>query len=152
MAAQASATAAARSLRLFAYSDVLQLVEQGLRHCQSLTSRDRLLHSAQLLRIRIYAGVSTDDAIELEEQLQQLLTEMTGLDIAEAEVMVRQTINILHYDQGNLIDVHENCLKGLDALPSSPRLQVEVLASHGACLAEIERDLKCGTGSSNAEP
>lgn len=141
LAAQSCATAAARSLRLFAYPDVLQLVEQGVRHCQSLPSRDRLLYSAKLLLIRVCAGISPSDVAPLEDQLQQVLTGIPGLDIPDAEVMIRQALSMLHYDQGNLAHVHENSLKALETMPSSPRLQMEVLAGHGACLAEIERDM-----------
>ncbi|MEO0828226.1 MAG: hypothetical protein AAFY67_21725, partial [Cyanobacteria bacterium J06642_9] len=41
LAAHTYTAAAARSLRLFAYQDVIQLVAEGLHHCQYLPSRDR---------------------------------------------------------------------------------------------------------------
>ncbi|MEO0802073.1 MAG: BTAD domain-containing putative transcriptional regulator [Cyanobacteria bacterium J06642_2] len=141
LAAQASTAAAVRSLRLFAYKNVLQLVAQGLNHCQFLPSRDRLLLSAQLLRVRVLAGVSPADVIEVEIQLQRLLADITGLFLPEAEVIAQEAMSLLNYNHDNLTAVHEGALKALDALPPSPKLQAESLAANGCCLAEIERDM-----------
>ncbi|MGB3613639.1 MAG: AAA family ATPase, partial [Elainellaceae cyanobacterium] len=141
LAAQAYAAAAARSLRLFAYSDVIQLVEQGLGHCQPLPPRDRLLLSAQLLRSRVIAGVAPADAATLEFQIHRLLGDMVGLSIPEAEVTAQEALSYLNYEQGNLAAVHDQVIKALETLPLSPRLQAESLATNGSCLAEIERDM-----------
>ncbi|MGF1513453.1 MAG: AAA family ATPase [Elainellaceae cyanobacterium] len=141
LAAQACLAAAARGLRLFAYSDVIQLVEQGLDHGAHLPTRDRLTLTAQLLRVRVNAGVAPDDAADLEFQLHRLLSDMAGLALPEAEITAQEAINILNYDQGNLTTVHVHVSKLLDDLPPSPRLQAESLASNGCCLAEIERDM-----------
>jgi DNA-binding SARP family transcriptional activator/DNA polymerase III delta prime subunit len=141
LAAQAYTSAATRSLRLFAYADVVQLVAQGLHHGQFLPSRDRLLWSAQLLRSRVMAGVAPDAAAALERQLQQLLADMAGLTLAEAEVTAQDALNLLHFYQGNHGAVHEQTLKALDTLPPSPQLQAQSMAANGCCLAEIERDM-----------
>ncbi|MEO1351114.1 MAG: BTAD domain-containing putative transcriptional regulator [Cyanobacteria bacterium J06635_15] len=141
LAAHAYTAAAARSLRLFAYQDVIQLVAEGLHHCQYLPSRDRLLSTAQLLHARVFAGVAPEDATTVEYQLQQLLADIVGLSIPEAEVMAQGALNFLNYEQGKLTTVHRQTLTALDTLPPSPRLQVESLATNGCCLTEIERDM-----------
>ncbi|ASC71402.1 hypothetical protein XM38_023540 [Halomicronema hongdechloris C2206] len=141
LAAQAAAAAAARSLRLFAYKDVIQLVAQGLHHCQFLSRGERLCLSAQLLRTRVLAGMATEESAIVESQLQQLTAELEGLSMPEAELIVQEALNFLHYDQGNLATVHQQSLRALDALPPSPQLQAQSLAANGCCLAEIERDM-----------
>lgn len=141
LAAKASVTAANRSLRLFAYTDVIQLVNQGLEHCHYLPSCDRILYSAQLLRTRVLAGVSTSEATTVEAQIQQQLSDLIGLNLAEAEVAARQALAFLKYAQGKLTDVHQHCLDAVDVLPPTPYLQAESLAANGCCLAEIARDM-----------
>ena len=141
LAVRAYAAAADRSLRLFAYQDVIQLVSQGLHHSEYLPSRDRLGQAAQLLRTRVLAGVATAEVASVELQLRQLTADMEGLSIPEAEITVQETLNILNYDQGKLAAVHQQTLKALDALPPSPQLQAQSLAANGCCLAEIERDI-----------
>ncbi len=141
LAARASVTAANRSLRLFAYTHVIQLVSQGLEHCRHLPSCDRILYSAQLLRTRVLAGVSKSDATTVEAQIQQQLSDLVGLNLAEAEAAARQALTLLKYTQGKLTDVHQQCLEAIDVLPPIPKLQAENLAANGCCLAEIERDM-----------
>ncbi|MEM9007776.1 MAG: BTAD domain-containing putative transcriptional regulator [Cyanobacteria bacterium P01_F01_bin.86] len=141
LAAQASAAAAARSLRLFAYEDVLQLVAQGLHHCQCVPSRDRLLLAARLLRIRVYAGVASADVATVEGQLHQLQADSVGLAVPEAAILIQDALTLLNYEHDNLTAVHEQALKAIESLPPSPHLQAESLAANGCCLAEIERDM-----------
>ncbi|MBE9066201.1 AAA family ATPase [Leptolyngbya cf. ectocarpi LEGE 11479] len=141
LAAKASVTAANRSLQLFAYTDVIQLVNQGLEHCHYLPSCDRILYSAQLLRTRVLAGVSTSEATTVEAQIQQQLSDLVGLNLAEAEAAARQALAFLKYAQGKLTDVHQHCLDAVDVLPPTPHLQAESLAANGCCLAEIEKDM-----------
>ncbi|EKU98536.1 DNA-binding transcriptional activator of the SARP family [Leptolyngbya sp. PCC 7375] len=141
LAARASVTAASRSLRLFAYADVVQLVNRGLEHCHYLPSCDRILYSTQLLRTRVLAGVSQADATTVEAQIQQQLANLVGLNLPEAEAAARQALAFLKYAQGNLTDVHQQCLEAIDVLPPMPQLQAENLAVNGCCLAEIGRDM-----------
>ncbi|MGD1939887.1 MAG: BTAD domain-containing putative transcriptional regulator [Leptolyngbyaceae cyanobacterium] len=141
LAARAYAAAADRSLRLFAYQDVMQLVSQGLHHSEYLPSRDRLGQAAHLLRTRVLAGVATAEVAGVESQLQQLAADLEGLSIPAAEITVQEALNILNYGQGKLVAVHQQTLKALDALPPSPQLQAQSLAANGCCLAEIERDI-----------
>lgn len=141
LAALACYAAATRSLKLFAYDDVIQLVAQGLSHCPHLPTSDRLLRMAQLLRLRVLAGVSAEKATDLEWQLQQLLGEMVGLTVPEAEVVGREALTLLAYYQEDLAAVHQYALNALADLPQSPRLQAESLAANGCCMAEIERDM-----------
>lgn len=141
LAAQASDAAALRSLRLFAYDAVIQLVGQGLSHCQFLPSYERLSQSAQLLRTRVLAGVSQLEAATVKQQIEQLLSEMTGLKMAEAELTARQALTFLSYQQGDISDVYQQCLKSLDVSVPAPRVQAEALAVTGSCLTEIGRDM-----------
>lgn len=141
LAARASVTAATRSLRLFAYADVIQLVNQGLDHCHYLPSCDRILYSSRLLRTRVFAGVSKSDAPLVEEQIQQQLSDLVGLNLTEAEATARQALAFLNYTQGNLTDLHKQCLAAVDVLPPIPRLQAENLAANGCCLAEIGQEI-----------
>ncbi len=142
LAARSSTAAAARSLRLFAYEDVIRLVNQGLVHCNHLPSSDRLLLSAQLLRARAFAGVAPDEVASLEVQLQQLLTDAINLSMSEAQVIAEDTLNIFNYERGHLKTVQAQTLKALEDLPPSPQFQAKSLAATGCCLAEIERDMK----------
>ncbi|MGB7087592.1 MAG: BTAD domain-containing putative transcriptional regulator [Phormidesmis sp.] len=142
LAAQAYTAAAARSLRLFAYEEAIQLVARGLDHCQYLPSRDRLLYSAQLWRSRVFAGVSSAEAEAVNQHLQQLLAQMTGLALTEAEVIAQQALAYLSYSQDKISDAHQQCLKSLDIVFTDPRLQAETLATNGSCLAAIERDME----------
>ncbi|MFG6101923.1 BTAD domain-containing putative transcriptional regulator [Leptothoe sp. EHU-05/26/07-4] len=141
LAAKASVIAANRSLRLFAYVDVIQLVNRGLDHCHYLPSYDRIFYSTQLLRTRVLAGVSTSDATTVEAQIQQQLADLVGLNLPEAEAAARQALAFLKYTQENLTDVHQQCLEAIEVMPPIPRLQAENLAANGCCLAEIERDM-----------
>ncbi|WP_031291560.1 BTAD domain-containing putative transcriptional regulator [Leptolyngbya sp. Heron Island J] len=141
LAAKSCVTAASRSLRLFAYADVMQLVNRGLEHCHYLPSCDRSLYSTQLLRIRVLAGVSKSDATAVEVQIQQQLADLVGLNLPEAETAARQALAFLKYTQDSLTDVHQQCLEAIDVLPPVPHLQAENLAVNGCCLAEIERDM-----------
>ncbi|MGB3294440.1 MAG: AAA family ATPase [Phormidesmis sp.] len=141
LAAQVYTAAAARSLRLFAYAEAIQLVAQGLAHCQFLPSCDRLLYSAQLWRSRVFAGVSRSESSTVEQHLRQLLADMQGLALTEAETIAHQTLAYLSYDQDNINEVHRQCLKSLDFMQTVPYLQAETLAASGSCLAMIERDM-----------
>mgnify|MGYP001793252186 FL=1 len=141
LAAQASNAAALRSLRLFAYEEVIQLVSQGLNHCQFLPSCDRLLKSAHLLRTWVLAGVSPSESATLKQQIETLLSAMPGFNVAEAEVIARQALTLLSYQQGDISNVYQQCIKSLDITLPAPQVQAEALAVAGACLTEIERDM-----------
>ena len=141
LAAESYTAAAVRSLRLFAYAETIQLVAQGLEHCQFLPSYERLLYSAQMWRSRVLAGVSRSEASAVEQHLQQLLADMQGLALAEAETIVHQALAYLSYDQDNIDEVHRQCLESLDFMPTMAPLQAETLATNGSCLAMIERDM-----------
>ncbi|EDX83400.1 Bacterial transcriptional activator domain family [Synechococcus sp. PCC 7335] len=142
LAAQSCLAAATRSVRLFAYEEAIQLVFLGLQHAQSLQTRDRLLYSAKFWETRILAGISKSEATSVKQQLNQLLGEMNGLALPEAELFVHQAIALLHYEQGNLSDVHRQCLKSLDVIPPTPQLQAKTLAINGSCLAAIEQEME----------
>ncbi|ESA37954.1 adenylate cyclase [Leptolyngbya sp. Heron Island J] len=142
LAAQACLAAATRSVRLFAYEEAIQLTLLGLEHAQSLQTCDRLLYSAKLWQTRVLAGVSKSEATDVKQQLNKLLGEMNGFALPEAELFVHQAIAFLHYEQGNLSDVHRQCLKSLDVIPPTPQLQAETLATNGSCLAAIEQDME----------
>jgi len=142
LAAEAYAAGAARSLRLFAYEETVQLVAEGLSHCQYLPSHKRLLYAAQLWRSRILAGVPVTDVSEIEQQLQQLLADMNGLKLVEAEIVAHQALAYLNYDKDNINATHQQCLASLGFVPKVPRLQAETLATNGGCLAAIGRDME----------
>ncbi|NJK77418.1 MAG: AAA family ATPase [Microcoleus sp. SU_5_6] len=75
LAASAALAAAERCLKLFAYGEALELAQQGIGHCQFLDRPKRILFHVEFLRVRATAGVTGDRAVQLENELQQLIHE-----------------------------------------------------------------------------
>lgn len=142
LATTAALAAAERCLKIFAYTEALELAQLGIQHCQFLDPQHRILFHAQLLRVCALAGVMGDRATQVENEGQRLIQESKLLGVNEAEVTALEALIILQFDRNDFTEVHQQTLRAVDASRmTSPAMAARVLAGSGSCLAEIGRDL-----------
>ncbi|MEM1278439.1 MAG: BTAD domain-containing putative transcriptional regulator [Cyanobacteria bacterium P01_H01_bin.152] len=151
LAASSALAAAKRCLKLFAYTEALELADQGIQQCKFLEPSTRLSLQAGLLRIYATVGYTSntgssehraDCVADLETQIQQLIQEAAALGLTEAEASAHETMIALQFGQNNFTEVHEHSLRVADTSQiASPATMARRLAYSGSCLAEIGRDL-----------
>jgi tetratricopeptide (TPR) repeat protein len=143
LALTAAAAAAERCLKLFAYAEALELAHQGLQQCQHLDSHVRLLGQARLLRVCVMAGVTSDNALYLEAEVQQLVQSAQSLGYPDVEAIALETLLILQFERSNFSEVHHHSTRAVEVsrMASSPATATRMLAHSGTCLAEIGHDI-----------
>lgn len=169
LAASSALTAAERCLKLFAYTEALDLADQGMQQCQDLEPPIRLPLQAGLLRVYAIVGYTKnghadatlkakntdlDAALhanagdhhghrvtDIEAKIQQLIQEAASLGLAEAEVSAHETMVVWQFEQDNLASVPQHSLHvATTGQVASPATMARRLAYSGSCLAEIGRD------------
>jgi tetratricopeptide (TPR) repeat protein len=141
LAASTALAAAERCLKLFAYTEALELAERGIQHGRSLEPQTRISYHARLLRVCVYAGVTGERAAQLEAEIQQLLAEAQSLGLNEAEAIALEVLMILQFHRSNFSSVHQHSLQAANSQFSSPATAARMLAFSGSCLAEIGREM-----------
>ncbi len=142
LAASAALSAAERCLKLFAYAEALELAQQGIQHCQFLDRQTQISLHVPLLRVCALAGVTGDRAVDLENEVHQLVNQAKSLGLKEAEAIGLETLMILQFDRSNFTGVHQQSLRAVQASQfASPATAARMLAYSGSCLAEIGRDM-----------
>jgi DNA-binding SARP family transcriptional activator/predicted ATPase len=141
LAASTALAAAERCLKLFAYTEALELAEQGIQHGRFLEPETRISLHAGLLRVCVFAGVTGESAALLETEIQQLLSEAKSLGSSEAEAIALEALTILQFDRGNFTSVHQHSLQAAASQFASPATAARMLALSGSCLAEIGREM-----------
>lgn len=142
LAVSAALAAAERGLKLFAYTEALELAQQGIQACQFLDPQSRILFHARLLRVCAFAGVSGDLATNAENEVHRLIDEARNLGVHEAESILLGTLLRLNFDRSNFTAVHQHSLEVVEASRfNSPVTSAQMLSYSGSCLAEIGRDM-----------
>lgn len=142
LAASTALTAAERCLKLLAYTEAAKLAQQGISHCQSLDVRTRIRVHLGLLRVCAIAGVTSQQAAQLEGDTHQLMSEANGLGLKDEEAVGLETLGILYFNQSNFTSVHQHSLRAIEmSRVASPATAARLLAYSGSCLAEIGRDM-----------
>ncbi|MBD3887155.1 AAA family ATPase [Phormidium tenue FACHB-886] len=142
LATTASLMAAQRSLKLFAYAEAAELAQRGMQFCQSLDDRSRIRLHIHLLKVYVLAGVTSDQVVQLEADLQRLIAESNCLGLQEEEAIALEALIALHHDHGNLTGVYQHSLQAAErGRTTSPTTTARMFAYTGWCLAEIERDM-----------
>jgi WD40 repeat protein/DNA-binding SARP family transcriptional activator/predicted ATPase/DNA polymerase III delta prime subunit len=135
--------AAERCLRLFAYADAADLVQRGIKLCQSLEPRSRISLHLRLLKVGVLAGITKEQAIAIEANLNQLLQEAKRLGLKEEVAIGMEAMIALNYDHDNLTSVHQHCLQAAEqGRSASPAITARMLAYTGWCLADIGREMQ----------
>jgi DNA-binding SARP family transcriptional activator len=142
LAANATVTAAERCLKLFAYTEALELAQQGIEHSQSLDSQTRILLQVILLQIYVFAGMRGEQVARAENQIHQLVMEAKSLGLNDAEAIGLETLMILQFGRDDFSGVHQHSLRVAEASQfATPATAALTLAHSGSCLAEIGRDM-----------
>ncbi|NJL43429.1 MAG: hypothetical protein HC935_09300 [Pseudanabaena sp. SU_2_4] len=142
LAATATVTAAERCLKLFAYTEALELAQQGIEHSQSLDPQTRILLQVILLQIYVFAGMRGEQVARAENQIHQLVMEAKSLGLNDAESIGLETLMILQFGRDDFSGVHQHSLRVAEASQfATPATAALTLAHSGSCLAEIGRDM-----------
>lgn len=142
LAATACWMAADHCLRVFAYPEASELTQRGIRHCQSLSTKERIHLHLNLLKSYVKAGVPKQHASVLKQELQSLIQEANALGLKEDESTGLEALIVLNYDHGNLGEVQRYSLRAAEqGRTASPTTTMYMLAHTGACLAEIGREI-----------
>ncbi len=143
LAATSLLAAAERGLRLFAYTDAAALARWGIEQCQSLPPEVRISLHLRLLKVCVLAGMDKVQAQQVEVSLNQLLLEARRLSLPDEEALGLEVLIALHYEQDNLADVHQQCLKAVEqGRSASPTVMAQMLAYTGWCLSDIGREME----------
>lgn len=142
LAATACWMAADHCLRVFAYPEAAELTQRGIRHCQSLSTNERIHLHLNLLKTCIKAGVPKQHVSALKQELQSLIQDAIALGLKEDESTGLEALIVLNYDHGNLGEVQRYSLRAAEqGRTASPATTMYMLAHTGACLAEIGREI-----------
>lgn len=143
LTASAAIMAAEQSLRLFAYTEAIELAQCGIQHCQHLVDPPlRIRLHLQLLRTYVKAGISRNDVSQVTSEIEHLMKEAVAFGLTDEEVIGLEALINLNYDCGNLSEVYQHSLQAAEqGRKASPRTTAYTLAHTGSCLAEIGRDL-----------
>nr|WP_238393408.1 BTAD domain-containing putative transcriptional regulator [Myxacorys almedinensis] len=142
LAASTALLAAERCLKLFAYAEAATVAQRGIQHCQRLDERTRIHWQLGLLRICAIAGVTSDRAVQLETEIQRLVSDASRLGLKDDEAIGLESLGVLSFNQSNFIDVHHHSLRAIEVgRAASPVTAARLLAFSGSCLAELGQDL-----------
>lgn len=142
LAATASLTAAERCLKLFAYAEAAELSQRGIEHCQSLSEQPRIQTHLSLLRVCAIAGVSADQAAQVEVDVQRLVEQANARGWKDEAMIGLEALVVLHFNRHDFVRVHQDSLRVAEASrAASPVTAARMLAYGGSCLAEIGRDM-----------
>lgn len=142
LATSAALAAAERCLKLFAYTEALELTQQGMHHSQFLEPPKRLPLQARLLGVQVIAGVTGDRAAQLETAVQQIIDQAQALGLVEAEAIALETLTTLQFERNHYGEILQHTLRIVEASQViSPATAARMLAHSGSCLAEIGREM-----------
>jgi DNA-binding SARP family transcriptional activator len=142
LAASTALAAAEQCLKLFAYAEAGELAQQGIQHCKHLDDRTRIRLHLSLLWVRTIAGVTGDRAVQLENEVQQLIQEAIRLGLKEEEAIGLETLMLLNVNQSNLSNLLENSQRAAEiSRVASPAVAARLLAYSGSCLAEVRQEM-----------
>jgi predicted ATPase len=142
LAASTALAAAEQCLKLFAYAEAGELAQQGIQHCKHLDDRTRIRLHLSLLWVRTIAGVTGDRAVQLENEVQQLIQEAIHFGLKEEEAIGLETLMLLNVNQSNLGNLLENSHRAAEiSRVASPAVAARLLAYSGSCLAEVRQDM-----------
>ncbi|MBE9029014.1 AAA family ATPase [filamentous cyanobacterium LEGE 11480] len=142
VAAAAYLGAAEHGLRLFAYTDALELAQKGIEYCEGLTPKKQIPLRAKLIEACVVAGVTGERGAELAEEVQQLHQQAAALNLTEAATIVMDSLLNIQFVLDNYVELHEHSLQMAAASRvANPADAVRMLAHSGSCLAEIGRDM-----------
>lgn len=143
LAAIALLTAAKQGLRLFAYTYAAYTAQRGIEQCQSLAPAPRIGLHLDLLKVRVLAGVSQGQALQIEADLNRLIHEARRLCLQDEEALGREVLITLNYEQDNLTGVHQHCVQAVEqGRSASPTVTAQTLAYTGWCLSDIGREME----------
>ncbi|TVQ26016.1 MAG: transcriptional regulator, partial [Leptolyngbya sp. DLM2.Bin15] len=142
LAASSALAAAERCLRVFAYTEALDLTHQGLHHSQFIDPSQRLPLQGRLRWVQVIGGMKGDRADELEADIQTLITEANMLGFVEAEAIALEALIALQFERSNYGDIPQHTQRVAEASQvASPATAARMLAQSGSCLAEIGREM-----------
>ncbi|MBE9169324.1 AAA family ATPase [Pleurocapsales cyanobacterium LEGE 06147] len=143
LAASSTLSAAERCLKLFAYAEAAKLAQRGIQHCQRLEAQTRIRLHLGLLRVWAIAGVTREQAIQLEADVQRLMSEASELGLKDDEAIGLEAIGVLYFNQSSFAGAHHShWLRAVEVSRfASPSTAARLLAFSGSCLAELGRDM-----------
>jgi hypothetical protein len=128
---------------VFAYTEALEMTQQGLHHSQFLKDGQRLPLQGRLRWVQVIGGMKGDRANQLEADIQQLIDEAKALGLVEAEAIALEALIALQFERSNYGDIPQYTQRVTEASQiASPATAARMLAQSASCLAEIGRDMR----------
>ncbi|MGP1387256.1 MAG: hypothetical protein ACTS2F_27095 [Thainema sp.] len=142
LAAEASLQAATQGLQLFAYAEVTELTQRGLRHCQHLPAQRSLTLQLPLLNAQVLAGVRDEEVPLLIHTLEDGIREAQDQGLQDAETAGLEALLLLNYHHDRWSDLHQYSLQAAER-GSSIQIgnSARILAMSGSCLTTLEQEM-----------
>lgn len=141
-AARSYLEAAQHSMRLLAFRDARRQARAGWEEVRKLAPAETVELRLGLLQAWITTGPPSEEALELEGHLRELLQLGAELGRREEQAAVLGLLALVQYDADALAQVQESSRRVAELVQSaSPRARAQGLARTGYCLAAIGREV-----------
>ena len=143
LAATSSLQAAKRCLSLFAYAEAAQLSKQGIEYCQKLDAPTRAKLQLQLLQIQVQSGVTKEQIVLLEIEIERAIALASNLGLLEAETFGLEALLKLNFVCDRFPALQTNFSRAREVGQFvSPDVSARILSYSGSCLAGMGREME----------
>ncbi len=135
-------TAGQRCLRVFAYTDAIDIARLALQFSESLPQRERIKRQMQLLEIIVISRAPIAMRLPFTAHVTELADEAYQCGMTNVAAIGAHLLSCLYADSDNLAGAAQQSIRSSELMRSAdPRTAAFKMANTARCLVFIERDI-----------
>ncbi len=142
MAVKAAIAAGQRCLRMFAYTDAIEIARLALQFAESLPEIERVKRQMHLLEIIVISRTPIAKRLPFLPRVTELIDQAHKLGLSQIAAIGSHLLSFLYADSDNLGDAARHSIRASELMRSAdPRASAYMMANTARCLLFIEQDI-----------